>query len=79
MTRNNEVFERDGDVLFAHACKLGCEGIVSRLGGCWCQVGILMQERHAISVRHSPQISKRMAISLLLKFSSLSLNVRFWR
>ena len=29
----NEVFEGDGDVLFAHACKLGCEGIVSkRLG-----------------------------------------------
>jgi bifunctional non-homologous end joining protein LigD len=29
----NEVFEGDGDILFAHACKLGCEGIVSkRLG-----------------------------------------------
>ncbi|MFY9835058.1 MAG: DNA ligase [Xanthobacteraceae bacterium] len=29
----NEFFEGDGDVLFAHACKLGCEGIVSkRLG-----------------------------------------------
>jgi bifunctional non-homologous end joining protein LigD len=29
----NEIFEGDGDVLFAHACKLGCEGIVSkRLG-----------------------------------------------
>ena len=29
----NEVFEGDGDFLFAHACKLGCEGIVSkRLG-----------------------------------------------
>jgi ATP-dependent DNA ligase len=29
----NEVFEVDGDVLFEHACKLGCEGIVSkRLG-----------------------------------------------
>jgi bifunctional non-homologous end joining protein LigD len=29
----NEVFEGDGDVLFAHACKLGCESIVSkRLG-----------------------------------------------
>jgi ATP-dependent DNA ligase len=28
----NEVFG-DGDILFAHACKLGCEGIVSkRLG-----------------------------------------------
>jgi hypothetical protein len=29
----SEVFEGVGDVLFAHACKLGCEGIVSkRLG-----------------------------------------------
>ena len=29
----NEFFEGDGDVLFKHACKLGCEGIVSkRLG-----------------------------------------------
>jgi bifunctional non-homologous end joining protein LigD len=29
----NEVFESDGDILFEHACKLGCEGIVSkRLG-----------------------------------------------
>jgi len=29
----NEVFEGDGDILFAQACKLGCEGIVSkRLG-----------------------------------------------
>jgi bifunctional non-homologous end joining protein LigD len=27
------VFEGDGDILFEHACKLGCEGIVSkRLG-----------------------------------------------
>jgi bifunctional non-homologous end joining protein LigD len=29
----NEVFEGGSDILFAHACKLGCEGIVSkRLG-----------------------------------------------
>ena len=26
----NEFFEGDGDVLFEHACKLGCEGIVSK-------------------------------------------------
>ena len=24
----NEFFEGDGDILFEHACKLGCEGIV---------------------------------------------------
>ena len=29
----NEFFEGDGDILFEHACQLGCEGIVSkRLG-----------------------------------------------
>jgi bifunctional non-homologous end joining protein LigD len=29
----NEIFEGNGDILFEHACKLGCEGIVSkRLG-----------------------------------------------
>jgi bifunctional non-homologous end joining protein LigD len=29
----NEFFEGDGEILFEHACKLGCEGIVSkRLG-----------------------------------------------
>jgi bifunctional non-homologous end joining protein LigD len=29
----NEHYDGDGDVVFAHACKLGCEGIVSkRLG-----------------------------------------------
>jgi bifunctional non-homologous end joining protein LigD len=29
----NGFFEGDGDILFEHACKLGCEGIVSkRLG-----------------------------------------------
>jgi bifunctional non-homologous end joining protein LigD len=33
----NEIFEGDGDVLFAHAGKLGCEGIVSkRLGSSYC-------------------------------------------
>ena len=32
----NEVFEGNGDILFAHACKLGCEGIVSkRLGSAY--------------------------------------------
>ena len=26
----NEFFEGDGEILFEHACKLGCEGIVSK-------------------------------------------------
>ena len=29
----NEFFEGDGDILFEHACKLGCEGIVSKRFG----------------------------------------------
>jgi hypothetical protein len=32
----NEVFEGDGHILFEHACKLGCEGVVSkRLGSAY--------------------------------------------
>jgi ATP-dependent DNA ligase len=32
-TARAEFFEGDGEILFEHACKLGCEGIVSkRLG-----------------------------------------------
>jgi bifunctional non-homologous end joining protein LigD len=26
----NEHYEGDGDIIFKHACKLGCEGIVSK-------------------------------------------------
>jgi ATP-dependent DNA ligase len=29
----NEHYERDGDIIFQHACKLGCEGIVSKRVG----------------------------------------------
>ena len=29
----NEFFEGDGEILFKHACKLGCEGIVSKRRG----------------------------------------------
>jgi bifunctional non-homologous end joining protein LigD len=43
----NEHYEGDGEIVFQHACRLGCEGIVSkRLGspyrsgraGCWVKV-----------------------------------------
>jgi bifunctional non-homologous end joining protein LigD len=37
----NEVFEGDGDVLFEHACKLGCEGIVSK------RIGSLYRSRRS--------------------------------
>jgi ATP-dependent DNA ligase len=39
----NEVFEGDGDVLFAHACKLGCEGIVSKRLGSYYRSGRVKQ------------------------------------
>jgi bifunctional non-homologous end joining protein LigD len=29
----NEVFEAPGPIVFAHACKLGCEGVVSKRRG----------------------------------------------
>ncbi len=33
----NEHYEGDGEIVFKHACKLGCEGIVSkRLGSMYC-------------------------------------------
>jgi hypothetical protein len=35
----NEIFEGDADVLFEHACKLGCEGIVSKPLGSPCRSG----------------------------------------
>ena len=42
----NEVFEGDGDILFAHACKLGCEGIVSkRLGSAYRSVALRIGSR----------------------------------
>jgi ATP dependent DNA ligase domain len=34
----NEHYEGDGEIVFQHACKLGCEGIVSkRLGSMYCR------------------------------------------
>jgi len=45
----NEVFEGDGDILFAHACKLGCEGIVSKRLGSSYRSG---RSRHWIKVKN---------------------------
>jgi bifunctional non-homologous end joining protein LigD len=45
----NEVFEGDGDILFAHACKLGCEGIVSKLLGSVYRSG---RSRHWLKVKN---------------------------
>ncbi len=45
----NEFFEGDGDVLFEHVCKLGCEGIVSKLLGSLYRSG---RSRHWIKVKN---------------------------
>src|SRR5215469_10070434 len=45
----NEVFEGDGDILFAHACKLGCEGIVSKRLGSSYRSG---RSRHWLKVKN---------------------------
>ena len=48
----NEVFEGDGDTLFEHACKLGCEGIVSkRLGSPYRSVGRRIGSKSRIRMR----------------------------
>ena len=52
----NEFFEGDGDILFEHACKLGCEGIVSkRLGSLYRSIGF-----------HGPKRTLVIAITLLM-------------
>jgi bifunctional non-homologous end joining protein LigD len=45
----NEVFEGDGDILFADACKLGCEGIVSKRFGSLYRCG---RSPHWIKVKY---------------------------
>jgi bifunctional non-homologous end joining protein LigD len=45
----NEVFEGDGDVLFEHACKLGCEGIVSKRLGSLYRSG---RSRHWLKIKN---------------------------
>jgi hypothetical protein len=37
----NEHYEGDGEIVFAHACKLGCEGIVSKRLGSPYRLGAL--------------------------------------
>jgi ATP-dependent DNA ligase len=45
----NEVFEGEGDILFAHACKLGCEGIVSKRLGSHYRSG---RSKHWVKVKN---------------------------
>ena len=44
----NEHYEGDGEIIFKHACKLGCEGIVSKRIGSPCRSG---RSRHWIKVK----------------------------
>jgi bifunctional non-homologous end joining protein LigD len=46
----NEHYEGDGEIIFKHACKLGCEGIVSKRLGSLYRSG---RSRHWIKVKNS--------------------------
>jgi bifunctional non-homologous end joining protein LigD len=53
----NEVFEGDGDILFEHACKLGCEGIVSKRLGSTYRSG---RSPHWLKIKnpHAPAVTR---------------------
>jgi bifunctional non-homologous end joining protein LigD len=53
----NEVFEGDGDILFEHVCKLGCEGIVSKRLGSLYRSG---RSPHRLKVKnpHAPAVKR---------------------
>jgi bifunctional non-homologous end joining protein LigD len=45
----NEIFEGNGDILFEHACRLGCEGIVSKRLGSLYRSG---RSRHGLKIKN---------------------------
>jgi bifunctional non-homologous end joining protein LigD len=45
----NEHYEGDGEIVFAHACKLGCEGIVSKRLGSLYRSG---RSPHWLKIKH---------------------------
>jgi bifunctional non-homologous end joining protein LigD len=53
----NEHYEGDGDILFAHACKLGCEGIVSKRLGSTYRSG---RSPHWLKIKnpHAPAVKR---------------------
>jgi bifunctional non-homologous end joining protein LigD len=51
----NEFFERDGYILFEHACKLGCEGIVSKRLGSHYRSG---RSPHCLKVKNPKAAAK---------------------
>jgi bifunctional non-homologous end joining protein LigD len=53
----NEFFEGDGDILFEHACKLGCEGIVSKRLGSTYRSG---RSPHWLKIKipHAPAVTR---------------------
>jgi bifunctional non-homologous end joining protein LigD len=48
----NEHFEEDGEIVFREACKLGCEGIVSKRLGSPYRSG---RSAHWVNVRFTPK------------------------
>ena len=56
----NEVFEGSGGILFAHACKLGCEGVVSkRLGSPYRSGRSPEARRSAANIAKLPQLLRK--------------------
>jgi bifunctional non-homologous end joining protein LigD len=53
----NEHYEGDGDIVFQHACKLGCEGIVSKRLGSLYRSG---RSRHWLKIKNpkAPAVSR---------------------
>jgi bifunctional non-homologous end joining protein LigD len=56
----NEHFEGDGEIVFQHACKLGCEGIVSKRLGSTYRSGrsaswVKVKNPKAPAVRHEAE------------------------
>ena len=54
----NEHYEGDGEIIFKHACKLGCEGIVSKRIGSLYRSG---RSRHWIKVKNpkAPAVKRK--------------------
>jgi hypothetical protein len=57
-------WESDGEIIFAHACKTGCEGIVSKLLGSLCKSG---RSPHWLKVKNpkAPAVSSLRALDRL--------------
>ena len=63
----NEHYEGDGDIVFEHACKLGCEGIVSKRLGSTYRSG---RSPHWLKIKnpHAPAVKREAVEDWLVKY-----------